>query len=147
MKEVIKVGVLGVGSLGQHHARNYGDMPDCDLVGVCDIDLKAAQRVASKCSTEAYPNHQELMEKIDAVSIVVPTVYHHAMATEFLEAGIHVLVEKPITSDLVQARELIDLAMEHNIRPITETFSLDKVNEAHDRLRANTLRYRAVLVP
>ena len=65
MKEVIKVGVVGVGSLGQHHARNYNEMPDCDLVGVCDVDTKAATRVASKCDCQALFDHKLLFDSVD----------------------------------------------------------------------------------
>lgn len=106
----VKVGVVGVGSLGQHHARNYNELKETDLVGVADVDRKAATRIAAKYDCEAVFDYQSLFGKIDAVSIVVPTELHFRIAKEFLNAGIDVLVEKPITKEVSEALELIEIA-------------------------------------
>lgn len=106
----IRVGVVGVGHLGQHHARNYSEIEDCQLIGVADVDRKAAIKVASHVRTQAFFDYRTLIGQVDAVSIVVPTVYHYEVAKEFLANGVHVMVEKPITSTVAQARELIELA-------------------------------------
>ena len=110
--EKVKVGVVGVGSLGQHHARNYSELPNCELVGVADIDRKAATRIASQCRCQALFDYHLLLDndQIDAVSIVLPTELHYQAAKDFLDRGIHVLVEKPITNEVSEARELIEMA-------------------------------------
>lgn len=110
--EKVKVGVVGVGSLGQHHARNYSELPNCELVGVADIDRKAATRIASQCRCQALFDYHLLLDndQVDAVSIVLPTELHYQAAKDFLDRGIHVLVEKPITNEVSEARELIEMA-------------------------------------
>lgn len=110
--ETVKVGVVGVGSLGQHHARNYKEIPGCELVGVADVDHRAATRVASKCQCQAFFDYETLLGKVDAVSVVVPTSMHYEIAREFLSNGVDVLVEKPITHSLGEATALIELAKE-----------------------------------
>jgi predicted dehydrogenase len=108
--KTVKVAVVGVGSLGQHHARNYAEMPGCELVGVVDIDRKAATRIAQKYNCQAIFDYKTLLGQVDAVSIVVPTKYHYEIAKDFLEHDIDVLVEKPITAEVHEAVELIELA-------------------------------------
>ena len=106
----LKCAVIGVGYLGKFHAQKYAALPDCDLVAVVDRDPETAGRVARDLNTQALSDYRPLLDQIDAVSIVVPTSQHYAIAKEFLMAGIHVLVEKPITVTLEQADELIALA-------------------------------------
>ncbi len=109
MKKV-KVGVVGVGNLGRHHARVYAELPKADLVGVVDIDEEKAIKIAKEYDTKPYIYYQELFGKVDAVSIVVPTTLHYKIARDFIEEGINVLVEKPVTSNLDEAKELIRAA-------------------------------------
>jgi predicted dehydrogenase len=109
MKE-IKVGVIGVGYLGKFHAEKYAGIPDVELVGVADADTVRVAQVANKFHTLAFSDPAQLLGKVDAVSIAVPTVLHHRMAKQFLEQGIHVLLEKPMCVTLEQADELIGLA-------------------------------------
>jgi predicted dehydrogenase len=104
---MIRVGVLGVGSLGQHHARVYTQLEGCTLVGVVDHDPARAKEIAKKNKCEAFASPAALLGKVDAVSVVVPTALHTQVAKPFLEAGVHCLVEKPITIDLAEADELI----------------------------------------
>ncbi len=106
----MKVGVVGVGNLGRHHARVYSELPKADLVGVVDIDERKAIKIAKEYNTKPYVYYQELFGKVDAVSIVVPTTLHYKIARDFIEKGINVLVEKPVTSTLDEARELIRTA-------------------------------------
>jgi predicted dehydrogenase len=103
----IKVGVIGVGYLGRFHTQKYAAMDDVDLVGVADIDLSQAQQIADECSTNAYGDYKELLDKVDAVSIVVPTIYHHEIAVACLQQKIDILVEKPITTTLEEADDII----------------------------------------
>jgi predicted dehydrogenase len=131
--EKIRVGVVGVGHLGQHHARNYSEIDGCELVGVADVDRKAASRVASQNRTQAFFDYKLLIGQVDAVSIVVPTVYHHAVAREFLENGIHVMVEKPITTTVAEARELINLAEARSL--ILQVGHIERFNVAVVKLQ------------
>jgi predicted dehydrogenase len=103
----VKVGVIGVGYLGQFHAEKYAAAPQAELVGVVDPDAGRGRQIAEKLHTEWYPDPSQLADRIDAVSIVVPTALHHEVALQFLKKGVHVLLEKPITVTLEQADELI----------------------------------------
>ena len=102
--------VIGTGYLGKFHAEKYAALDDCELVAVVDSNPEAARMVAEKNRTVALTDYRELLGKVDAVSIVVPTRLHYAVARDFLVAGAHVLVEKPITVTVEEADELIDLA-------------------------------------
>ena len=106
----LRVGVVGVGHLGQHHARNFTEIEGCQLVGVVDVDHKSATRIAHQFQTQAFFDHKTLIGQVDAASIVVPTTLHYAVAKDLLEAGIHLLVEKPFTATIEEARELIEIA-------------------------------------
>jgi predicted dehydrogenase len=106
----LRAGVIGVGYLGQFHAEKYAKMPDVELVGVVDPDQARANQVGGKLGTRSYTDAAKLIGTVDMVSIVAPTVLHHRIAKEFLAAGIHVLLEKPITVTLAEADEIIGLA-------------------------------------
>ncbi len=106
----LRVGVAGVGYLGRFHARIYSSMPDVELVGVADVDPLVAQTVAQQYGCEAFQSATELLGKVDAVSIVVPTVYHSEVAKPFLEQGVHMLMEKPIAPTYEESLELVKLA-------------------------------------
>jgi predicted dehydrogenase len=108
--KTIKVGVIGVGYLGRFHAEKYACLSGAELVGVADPDPVRAAQLAEQLHTRAYADSLQLLGKVDAVSIVVPTGLHHRIAKPFLEQGIHVLLEKPVTETLAQADELIELA-------------------------------------
>jgi predicted dehydrogenase len=108
MKKV-RAAVVGVGYLGQFHAEKYASLPDVELIGVVDSDPVRATQVAGKLNARAFTDPGQLFGLVDAVSIVVPTVHHHRIAQQFLDRGVHVLLEKPITVTLDQADELIDL--------------------------------------
>ncbi len=106
----LRTAVIGVGYLGRFHAQKYRDIPGSELVAVADKDAVAAQQVASELGVAAVTDYKDLLGRVDAVSIVVPTPLHFSMAEAFLDQGIHVLVEKPITETIEQAQRLIDLA-------------------------------------
>jgi predicted dehydrogenase len=111
----IKVGVIGVGYLGRFHAEKYAQHPDVELIGVVDADAARAGQISKKLNTEAFADVSSLFGRVDAVSIVVPTVLHHRVAKQCLEQGLHILLEKPITSTLEQADELIRLSVEKGL--------------------------------
>ncbi len=106
----LRTGVIGVGHLGQHHARLYAGLPGSTLVGIVDADARRAKDVAERVGAAVYDDIGVLLGQVEAVSIAAPTSAHHAVARQCLEAGVHVLVEKPITTTPAEARELITLA-------------------------------------
>jgi len=106
----LRTAVVGVGYLGNFHARKYAALTDVELTGVVDSDAARASEVAAACACTAFTDYRELIGQVDAVSVVVPTQYHHQVALDFLNAGVHVLIEKPITVTIEQADELIAVA-------------------------------------
>lgn len=102
--------MIGVGHLGRHHARLLGAMPDVDLVGVADLVEERARTAAEGTTAEALTDYRGLFGRVDAVTIAVPTQHHLAVAREFLQRGVHVLVEKPMTVSLEEADEMLALA-------------------------------------
>jgi len=106
----IRTAVIGAGYLGRFHAQKYAALPQVDLLAVVDTDAEARDRVAREVGCEAVADYRSLLGKVDAVSVVTPTPLHHRVSMDFLEAGAHVLVEKPITSTMDQARELVATA-------------------------------------
>ena len=110
MRDRFRVAVIGVGHLGQHHARLLGSMDGVELVGVVDTKPGRADEVAAKCGTRAWPVARELLERVDGVTIAVPTVSHLDVALPFLESGVAVLVEKPLAPTVADAERLISTA-------------------------------------
>lgn len=111
----LRVGVVGVGYLGRFHALIYSRMPDAELVGVFDTDQARASAVAEEAGCRSFASADQLIGLVDAVSIVVPTTAHLAASAPFLEAGIHVLLEKPIAPSLADGAEIVRLAAEHGV--------------------------------
>ena len=106
----VKVAVVGVGHLGQHHARIYTEQPGVELVAVADVLEAQRREVGERLRVPAVADYRELLGQVDAVSVAVPTLVHHRIAKEFLLAGSDVLVEKPITRTLQEADDLIAVA-------------------------------------
>lgn len=102
--------MIGTGYLGRFHAQKYAAAPGCTLVGVVDPREEVRAAVASELGTRGFADHRDLLGQVDAVSVVTTTPAHYAIARDFLEAGAHVLVEKPITETVEQAQSLIDIA-------------------------------------
>lgn len=128
--EKIKVGVIGVGHLGRHHARIYTEIPDVELTGVVDKDKKQAEAIGDSLNVPAYSDLQLFLreKKPQAMSIVVPTTEHFSIAQELLSQGIHVLVEKPVTTTFEQAEELSCMAEKSGI--IAQVGHIERFNSA-----------------
>ncbi|MBF0118768.1 MAG: Gfo/Idh/MocA family oxidoreductase [Desulfobacterales bacterium] len=124
----IRVGVVGVGYLGKFHAEKYANIEDVELVGVVDVNHENACKIAENVKTRPYCNHKELIGKVDAVSIVVPTQFHFSVAKDFLENGADVLIEKPITTTVDEADELIKIANSKGL--IIQVGHLERFNPA-----------------
>lgn len=104
----LRAAVVGVGYLGNFHAQKYKNNPHCDLVGVCDANQEQAQKIASALGVAAYANPKDLIGKVDLVTIATSTRFHYELATMFVDAGIPVNVEKPMTATLEQAERLFE---------------------------------------
>ena len=106
----IRAGVVGAGHMGQYHILAFMEQWDVDLIGIVDTDVRKAEEVAARYGIRAFSNHRQLAGLVDVVTVAVPTDVHFPVASDFLEAGVHVLVEKPMTPTLEEAKELFRLA-------------------------------------
>ncbi len=120
--------MIGVGYLGRFHAQKYAQIEGCELAAVVDPDPGARERVGHELGTRSLSDHRGLIGEVDAVSVVTPTPGHFAIARDFLAAGAHVLVEKPITETPAEARELIRLARDR--RRVLQVGHLERFNPA-----------------
>lgn len=120
--------VVGVGYLGKFHAEKYASLQNAELVAVVDPDTGRARELADRLGCEALTRHEDLIGKVDAVSIATPTKTHYAVAKFFLEHGIHTLIEKPITSTVEEAEELIRIAHDRDAR--IQVGHLERFNSA-----------------
>ena len=117
IRQALRVAVIGVGAMGNHHARIYSEMEGVELVGVADINEKAAVEIASKYNTEAFTDYERLLKcDLDAVSIAVPTSLHKEIALKAADYGVHMLVEKPIADSLSGAEAIIDAVRRKNLK-------------------------------
>ncbi|MBT7166699.1 MAG: Gfo/Idh/MocA family oxidoreductase [Victivallales bacterium] len=111
----VKVGVIGTGSLGFRHVQGYQAATGVELVGIYDINPETQSRICAECGVHGFANADEVIEAAEAVSVVVPSDQHYEVARPVLEAGRHLLVEKPLTNNLPQAEELVALAAERDL--------------------------------
>ncbi len=142
-KPKLRTAVVGTGYLGRFHAQKYAAMPDVELVAVADLDLDRAREVATEActittGTEAVADIRDVLDSVDAVSVVVPNTHHYDVARPLLEAGIHVMLEKPLTNTVAQADELIALAAARNV--ILQAGHLERFNPAVKFLRERVQR-------
>ncbi|MCX5766560.1 MAG: Gfo/Idh/MocA family oxidoreductase [Gemmatimonadetes bacterium] len=128
MTKTFAVGVAGTGSLGFHHARILRDVPGMVMKGFYDANAERAAKVAEELGLTAYPTLDAMLAEVDAVSVVVPTPAHHAVAKAAILAGKHVLIEKPITTTLEQADELVALAKQHGV--LVQIGHIERFNRA-----------------
>ncbi|MFP3909973.1 MAG: Gfo/Idh/MocA family oxidoreductase [Halobacteriota archaeon] len=112
----MKAGVIGVGVMGEHHARVYNELEDVQLAGVSDINEEMGQKVAQKFETQFYPHFTDLLEEVDIVTIAVPTSLHKEVALKAAEIGVDMLIEKPIAESLESAEQIIRAGEENNVK-------------------------------
>lgn len=112
----MKIGVIGVGHLGQHHARVFSELDNAELIGIYDIDHSRATLIAEKNHCKAFETVEELLLKVDAISIAAPTITHFEYCKKCLENNKNVFVEKPICSNLNDAKKLVSLADKKNLK-------------------------------
>jgi len=114
-QDKLKVGVIGVGHLGEYHVQKYKAMSNVNLVGIVDTDPDRADEIARRYDVKAYDGHKKILEKVDAVSLAVPTEMHFEVAKDILSKGIHLLIEKPITYELDPADTMVNMAKEKGL--------------------------------
>jgi predicted dehydrogenase len=128
----INVGVVGVGYLGKFHAEKYAASAKANLVAVVDTDEARAKEIGAAVGVEAVTDYRGLFGRVNCVSIAVPTRFHYQVARDFIDAGIDVLVEKPLTAEIDEARELVAAAQQKNV--ILQVGHLERFNPAIRRL-------------
>jgi predicted dehydrogenase len=128
----IRVGVIGVGNMGQHHTRVLSLLKDVDLVGVADINVERGLDTASKYRARFFEDYHDLLPHVEAVCIAVPTRLHHAVGMNCLQAGIHVLIEKPIAASITEAESLVNAAAESH--SILQVGHIERFNPAFQEL-------------
>lgn len=124
----LKCAVIGTGYLGKFHAEKYAHLPESQLIAVVDTDDAVAQNIGQTYQVQAFSDYKSILGLVDAVSIVVPTTLHYQVAKDFLLAGTHVLIEKPMTTTIAQADELIEIAKAKNL--ILQVGHLERFNPA-----------------
>jgi UDP-N-acetylglucosamine 3-dehydrogenase len=109
---MLKIGVIGTGSMGKNHARVCSELEHIELVGIADANIETAKKVAERFDTKAFFDYKELLQEVDAAIIATPTITHHDITMDFLDNGKHVLVEKPICESVEKAQILTKKAEE-----------------------------------
>jgi predicted dehydrogenase len=129
----IRAGVVGAGHMGQYHILALAELWDVELVAICDTDADRAQQIAAQYGTRAVATHQELAGLVDIATVAVPTERHFEVARDLLEAGVHVLVEKPMTPTLEEAKDLFRLARQRE--RVLHVGHVERFNGAVQELR------------
>ncbi len=128
----VRLGVIGVGNMGQHHTRVLSRFKDVELVGISDVNVERGLDTAGKYRVRFFEDYQDLLSHIDAVCIAVPTRLHHAVGTTCLQAGVHVLIEKPIAASIAEAESLVNAAAAANC--ILQVGHIERFNPAFQEL-------------
>ncbi|MCB1183285.1 Gfo/Idh/MocA family oxidoreductase [bacterium] len=129
----LRAAVVGTGYLGRFHAQKYAAMDDVELVAVVDVDEDRARAVAAESGGEAVTDLAAVLDTVDIASVVVPNIHHYAVARPLLDAGVHVMLEKPLTNTLAEADDLIDLAAARGV--VLQAGHLERFNPAVAFLR------------
>ena len=115
MADKLKVGVIGVGALGRHHARLYAESPNAEVVGIFDVNKETADKVGAEFNLKVFEKWEDLAAECEALSVAVPANYHAQATIPLLEMGKHVLVEKPIASSIKEAEMMVEAAKKNNV--------------------------------
>ena len=140
--KLVRIGVIGAGVMGERHCRVCANLPRVELVGVVDPNQERGRQVAEAYETTFFADHRALFSQVDAVTIAASTPSHYALATEFLEQGLHAMVEKPITETIEEARQLVQMADERGL--ILQVGHIERFNPAFIELKHVTEGMRLV---
>jgi predicted dehydrogenase len=130
---VVRIGVIGAGVMGERHCRVCSNLPRVELVGLVDLNEARGRQVADLYETRYFPGHRALLPELDAITIAASTPVHYALAAECLERGLHVLVEKPMTETMEQARQLVQVAEERGL--VLQVGHIERFNPAYVELK------------
>ncbi|WP_022851925.1 Gfo/Idh/MocA family protein [Limisalsivibrio acetivorans] len=130
---MLNVGIIGLGKMGKYHLNIYDELTNANMAGMCDASEEVLGELSKRYPYKTYTDYRELLPHVDAVTIAAPTVHHYDIAKECLEAGVHVLVEKPITTDLAQAEELFNIAEKRGL--VLHIGHVERFNGAVQELR------------
>ena len=136
--KTIKIGVIGVGHLGNFHLKQLGKIPQVSITGLYDNDPNRAEEMSSRHNVQSYNSLDELLDSCDAVSIVTPTGYHYAVADKALDAGCHLFIEKPITASIDHATLLLNKA--EKLNKIIQVGHIERFNPALMALETSNLQ-------
>jgi predicted dehydrogenase len=140
--KLVRIGVIGAGVMGERHCRVCANLPRVELVGVVDPDQERGRQVAEAYETTFFADHRALFSQVDAVTIAASTPSHYALATEFLEQGLHTMVEKPITETIEEAQQLVQMADERGL--ILQVGHIERFNPAFIELKHVTEGMRLI---
>jgi len=140
----LKIGVIGVGVMGNHHARIYSSLPGVKLAGITDVDEARGKEIAEKYKTKFYSSVPELLEKVDAVTISTPTFTHYEVGMKAIEAGKHLLIEKPLAKTLEEGEALVRAAREKNL--VLAVGLIERFNPAFLALKRLLVRERPLII-
>lgn len=140
-ENLLKVGVIGTGALGRHHARLYAQSPNAEMVGVFDVQKSSAEKVGAEFGLNVYDSWQALAQDCDALSVAVPATLHAQTVIPLLEMGKHVLVEKPIASSVEDAVKMVEAARKNQV--VLAVGHVERFNPATDFLmqQSGNIRY------
>lgn len=141
----LKVAVIGVGHLGKEHARVYTELPGVTLIGVVDIQTEQAEKIAQRYHTKCFSNYKEILDQAEAVSIAVPTKAHYGIAKDCLQHGIHVMIEKPMTGTVQEARDLIAMSKAKGV--VLQAGYIERFNPAIDTIKKTLHQPQVYRVP
>ncbi len=142
VNQPIRIGVIGVGNMGQHHTRVLSLLKDVELVGIADVNQERGINTASQYRVHFYEDYRELLQHVEAVCIAVPTRLHYSVGLECIKNGIHALIEKPIAASITEAEVLVNSAAEHNC--ILQVGHIERFNPAFREL-TNVLKREELL--
>jgi len=126
--EPIRIGVIGVGNMGQHHTRVLSLMKDVEFIGISDVNVELGLDTASKYRVKFFEHYQDMLAHVDAVCVAVPTRLHHSVGMACLQAGVHTLIEKPIAASILEAESLVNAAAESHC--ILQVGHIERFNPA-----------------
>ena len=124
----VRIGVIGVGHLGQHHVKHYKTLDNVELIGVFDIDRERSSEISKKFDVKAFDDLNSILEKVDALSIVTNTEYHYKIAEKCLKSKKHVFIEKPITAMIEEADKLLSMAEQNRV--LIQVGHIERLNPA-----------------
>lgn len=130
--EPIRIGVIGVGNMGQHHTRILSLLKDVELMGISDVNIERGLDTASKYRVRFFEDYHDLLPHVDAICIAVPTRLHHSVGMDCIKAGVHTLIEKPIAASILEAESLVNAAAEANC--ILQVGHIERFNPAFQEL-------------